>query len=67
MVLHTVSVDWLTPWVSGRANRTNLVAAFVSLVAFGWLWETWSLLFLDAIGLGLFVAQVTGFAGSQAV
>jgi len=43
-LLHTLSGNWLTPWLTGRANRMNPVAVFIGLLAFGWLWGVWGLL-----------------------
>ncbi len=43
-LLHTVSGHWLTPWLTGRANRMNTVAVFVAMLVFGWLWGVWGLL-----------------------
>jgi predicted PurR-regulated permease PerM len=43
-VLHTLSGNWFTPWLTGRANRMNPVAVFIGLLAFGWLWGFWGLL-----------------------
>ena len=37
-VLHTISGNWLMPWLTGRTNRMNPVAVFVGLLVFGWLW-----------------------------
>jgi predicted PurR-regulated permease PerM len=34
----------LTPWLTGRATQVNVVAIFVSLMFWGWLWGPWGLL-----------------------
>jgi predicted PurR-regulated permease PerM len=44
IVLHTVTGNLLTPWLTGRANKMNPVAVFVGVLAFGWLWGIWGLL-----------------------
>lgn len=43
LVLHTISGNLLTPWLTGRAGRLNAVAVFVAVLAFGWLWGIWGL------------------------
>jgi predicted PurR-regulated permease PerM len=44
IVLHTVSGQLLTPWLTSRASRINPVAVFVGVLVFGWLWGVWGLL-----------------------
>jgi predicted PurR-regulated permease PerM len=34
----------LMPWITERVTRINVVAIFVSLLFWGWLWGTWGLL-----------------------
>jgi predicted PurR-regulated permease PerM len=34
----------LTPWLSGKAARMNLVAVFASLLFWGWVWGPWGML-----------------------
>lgn len=43
LVIHTISGNLLTPWLTGRASRMNAVAVFVAVLAFGWLWGVWGL------------------------
>jgi predicted PurR-regulated permease PerM len=44
MVIHTVSGNLLTPWLTSRTSRMSPVAVFVGVLAFGWLWGVWGLL-----------------------
>lgn len=44
LVLHTVTGNLLTPWLTSRTNRLNPLAVFVGVLAFGWLWGAWGLL-----------------------
>ena len=44
LVIHTLSGYLLTPWLTSRTNRINPLAAFVGVLAFGWLWGMWGLL-----------------------
>jgi predicted PurR-regulated permease PerM len=44
LVIHTITGQLLTPWMTGRASRMNPVAVFVGVLAFGWLWGVWGLL-----------------------
>jgi predicted PurR-regulated permease PerM len=44
LLIHTVSGNLLTPWLTSRTNRMNAVAVFVGVLAFGWLWGLWGLL-----------------------
>lgn len=34
----------VTPWLTGRASRINVVAIFVNLVFWGWIWGAWGVL-----------------------
>jgi predicted PurR-regulated permease PerM len=44
MLIHTVSGQLLTPWLTSRTCKMNPVAVFVGVLAFGWLWGIWGLL-----------------------
>lgn len=44
LVIHIVSGNLLTPWLTSRTSRINAVTAFVGVLAFGWLWGAWGLL-----------------------
>lgn len=44
MVIHAVSGNLLTPWLTSRTSRINAVTVFVGVLAFGWLWGAWGLL-----------------------
>ena len=44
MLIHAVSGNLLTPWLTGRTSRMNAVTVFVGVLAFGWLWGVWGLL-----------------------
>ncbi len=44
LVIHTVSGQLLTPWLTSRASRMNPVVIFVGVLAWGWLWGIWGLL-----------------------
>jgi len=44
MVIHAVSGNLLTPWLTSRTSRMNAVTVFVGVLAFGWLWGMWGLL-----------------------
>jgi predicted PurR-regulated permease PerM len=44
LVIHTLSGNLLTPWLTSRASRMNPVAVFVGVLALGWLWGFWGLL-----------------------
>jgi predicted PurR-regulated permease PerM len=43
LLVHTISGNLLTPWLTGRASRMNAVAVFVAVLAFCWLWGIWGL------------------------
>ena len=44
MLIHAVSGNLLTPWLTSRTSRINAVTVFVGVLAFGWLWGAWGLL-----------------------
>ncbi len=44
LLVHIVSGNLLTPWLTSRTSRMNAVAVFVGVLAFGWLWGVWGLL-----------------------
>ena len=44
LLIHVVSGNLLTPWLTSRTNRLNPVTVFVGVLAFGWLWGLWGLL-----------------------
>jgi predicted PurR-regulated permease PerM len=44
LVIHTLSGNLLTPWLTSRASRMNPVVIFVGVLAWGWLWGIWGLL-----------------------
>lgn len=44
MLLHTVSGNLLTPWLTSRSSQISPVVVFVGVLAFGWLWGLWGLL-----------------------
>ena len=33
----------ISPWLTGRAGELNLVAVFVSVLFWGWMWDVWGL------------------------
>jgi predicted PurR-regulated permease PerM len=44
LLIHTLSGNLLTPWLTSRASRMNPVAIFAGVLAWGWLWGIWGLL-----------------------
>ncbi len=44
LLIHGVTGNLLTPWLTSRTNRLNAVTVFVGVLAFGWLWGIWGLL-----------------------
>lgn len=44
MLIHAVSGNLLTPWLTSRTSRINAVTVFVGVLAFGGLWGVWGLL-----------------------
>ncbi len=43
-VIHTISGNLVTPWLTSRASSMNPVVVFASVLAWGWLWGIWGLL-----------------------
>ncbi len=44
LVIHAISGNLLTPWLTSRTSRINAVTVFVGVLAFGALWGVWGLL-----------------------
>ncbi len=44
LILHAISGNLLTPWLTGRTSRINPLVVFVGVLVFGWLWGLWGLL-----------------------
>ena len=44
LVIHAITGNLLTPWLTSRASRMSPVAVFVGMLAWGWLWGVWGLL-----------------------
>ena len=44
LLIHTLSGNLLTPWLTSRTSRMNPVIVFVAVLGFGWLWGVWGLL-----------------------
>ena len=44
LVVHAITGNLLTPWLTSRASRMSPVAVFVGMLAWGWLWGVWGLL-----------------------
>lgn len=44
LIIHTISGNLITPWLTSRTSQMNAVAVFVGVLAFGWLWGLWGLL-----------------------
>jgi predicted PurR-regulated permease PerM len=44
VVIHTLSGNLLTPWLTSRTSRMSPVVIFVGVLAWGWLWGAWGLL-----------------------
>ena len=44
VLIHAVSGNLLTPWLTSRTSRINALTVFVGVLAFGWLWGAWGLL-----------------------
>ena len=44
LVIHTITGQLLSTWLTSRASRMNPVAIFVGVLAMGWLWGIWGLL-----------------------
>ena len=43
MLIHILSGNLLTPWLTSRTSRLSAVIVFVGVLAFGWLWGVWGL------------------------
>ena len=43
VLIHAVSGNLLTPWLTSRTSRINALTVFVGVLAFGWLWGMWGL------------------------
>lgn len=44
LVITSLEGFLITPWLTGRATQVNVVAIFISLMFWGWLWGAWGLL-----------------------
>jgi predicted PurR-regulated permease PerM len=44
LVIHAITGNLLTPWLTSRASQMSPVAVFVGMLAWGWLWGVWGLL-----------------------
>ena len=44
LLIHVITGNLLTPWLTSRASRMSPVAVFVGMLAWGWLWGVWGLL-----------------------
>jgi predicted PurR-regulated permease PerM len=44
LLIHILSGQFLTPWLTARATRMNPVVVFVGVLAWGWLWGLGGLL-----------------------
>lgn len=44
LILHAISGNLLTPWLTGRTSRINPLVVFIGVLVFGWLWGLWGLL-----------------------
>ncbi len=44
LLVHALTGNLLTPWLTSRASRMSPVAVFVGVLAWGWLWGVWGLL-----------------------
>ena len=42
--IRVLETSLLTPWLSGKAARMNLVAVFAGLLFWGWVWGPWGML-----------------------
>jgi predicted PurR-regulated permease PerM len=43
LVIHLISGNLLTPWLTSRTSRLNAVAVFIGVLGFGALWGIWGL------------------------
>ena len=44
LVIHTLSGNLITPWLTSKASQLSPLAVFVGALAWGWLWGIWGLL-----------------------
>ena len=44
LVIHTISGNLVTPWLTSKASQLSPLAVFVGALAWGWLWGIWGLL-----------------------
>jgi predicted PurR-regulated permease PerM len=44
LVIHALTGNLLTPWLTSKTSRLSPVAVFVGMLAWGWLWGVWGLL-----------------------
>jgi predicted PurR-regulated permease PerM len=44
LLIHVITGNLLTPWLTSRTSRVNPVVVFVGVIAWGWLWGIWGLL-----------------------
>ena len=44
LVIHTISGNLITPWLTSKASQLSPVAVFIGALAWGWLWGVWGLL-----------------------
>lgn len=44
LLLHTISGNLLTPWLTSRTSLLSPVIVFIGVLVFGWLWGLWGLM-----------------------
>ncbi|MCY7371399.1 MAG: AI-2E family transporter [Polaromonas sp.] len=44
LVIHALTGNLMTPWLTSKTSRLSPVAVFVGMLAWGWLWGVWGLL-----------------------
>jgi len=44
LLIHTISGNLVTPWLTSKASQLSPLAVFVGALAWGWLWGIWGLL-----------------------
>ena len=44
LLIHTISGNLITPWLTAKASRLSPLVVFVGALAWGWLWGIWGLL-----------------------
>lgn len=59
VVIATIEAFGLTPWLMGEAGGMNVLAVFLSLSIWGWLWGFWGLLL--AVPLMMFAKAVVDY------